>query len=87
MIYHMVMARKQVLVQLEDDLVERLDAIAARIQVSRSELIRRAAAAMIEADEYVQADKELIEAYRKWPQDPEFVELAGRLAAQTAPEW
>jgi metal-responsive CopG/Arc/MetJ family transcriptional regulator len=39
----MVMARRQVLVQLDDDLVRRLDAAAQRLEVSRSELLRRGA--------------------------------------------
>lgn len=37
------MARREVLAQLDDELVERLDEIAHRTQVSRSELIRQAA--------------------------------------------
>jgi metal-responsive CopG/Arc/MetJ family transcriptional regulator len=43
----MVMARKQVLVQLDDELVARLDEVAARRGVSRSELVRRGALALI----------------------------------------
>ena len=49
MVYDMVMARRQVLVQLDDDLVARLDALAARRKVSRSELLRRGALAVLEA--------------------------------------
>jgi len=40
MLYPMVMARKEVLVQLDDELVRRLDALAARLGTSRSELVR-----------------------------------------------
>ena len=37
--YHMAMARTQVLVQLDDDLVLRLDRLARDVSVSRSELL------------------------------------------------
>jgi metal-responsive CopG/Arc/MetJ family transcriptional regulator len=83
----MVMARKQVLVQLDDDLVARLDEIAARRGVSRSELLRRGALALLEAEELREADEALQKAYRRVPQDPAIVEAAGRLAARTVPEW
>ena len=83
----MVMARRQVLVQLDDDLVTRLDVVAADIGVSRSELLRRGALAVLEAREIAQADSELIEAYARQPQDPLLVETVSRLAAETAPEW
>jgi metal-responsive CopG/Arc/MetJ family transcriptional regulator len=83
----MVMARKQVLVQLDDELVARLDEVAARRGVSRSELVRRGALALIEAEELRAADEALQEAYRRVPQDPAIVEAAARLAARTVPEW
>jgi metal-responsive CopG/Arc/MetJ family transcriptional regulator len=83
----MVMARREVLVQLDDELVERLDAIATRTAVSRSELLRRAALAVIEADEWAQADERLVEGYTKYPPDPLLLETSRRLAAETAPEW
>lgn len=87
MVYHMVMARREVLVQLDDALVESLDAVAKRTQVSRSELLRRAAQAVIQADEWAQADERLIEGYTKYPPDPLLLETSRRLAAETAPEW
>ncbi|CAN5303625.1 hypothetical protein BH20ACT8_BH20ACT8_12500 [soil metagenome] len=83
----MVMARKQVLVQLDDALVARLDEVADRRGVSRSELLRRGALALLEAEERRAADEALQEAYRRVPQDPAIVEAAARLAARTAPEW
>lgn len=85
--YHMVVARRQVLVQLDDDLVRRLDELADREGISRSSLIRRGAAAVIAADEMAQADRELQEAYRLEPPDQGLVQAARRLAARTAPEW
>jgi predicted transcriptional regulator len=87
MCYHMVMPRKQVLVQLDDELVERLDALAAERGISRSELLRRGAYAVLEAEEIAHADAQLREAYRRRPQDPALVDSAARLAAETAPEW
>jgi metal-responsive CopG/Arc/MetJ family transcriptional regulator len=85
--YHMVMARREVLVQLDDDLVARLDEAAKRQGTNRSELLRRAAVALLRALELEAADRELQAAYRRIPQDPLLVETIGRLAAETWPEW
>jgi metal-responsive CopG/Arc/MetJ family transcriptional regulator len=87
MMFHMVMARAQVLVQLDDDLVLRLDRLARELSVSRSELLRRGARAVLEAAELADADEALIEAYRTRPQDPSIIEAAGRLSAKMVPEW
>jgi len=87
MLYPMVMARKEVLVQLDDELVRRLDALAARLGTSRSKLVRRGALAVLEAEELAAADRRLVEAYRALPQDPAIVAVAARLAAETAPPW
>jgi metal-responsive CopG/Arc/MetJ family transcriptional regulator len=81
------MARREVLVQLDDELVERLDRLADQQGTSRSDLLRRGAAAVLEASELAAADRELQEAYRRLPQDPAVVAAATRLAAHTAPEW
>ena len=85
--YHMVMARREVLVQLDDDLVDRLDEIAQARGASRSALLREGARAVIDADERAAADRRLIEAYRRLPEDPALIESAAQLAARTAPEW
>ena len=87
MVYHMVMGRKEVLVQLDDDLIERLDRLADKQGTSRSALLRRGAAAVLEAAEHAEADRALQEAYRRRPQDPAMVSAAARLASVTAPEW
>lgn len=87
MFYHMVMARREVLVQLDDDLVARLDDLAKRTEVSRSELLRRAALALLDADEWAQADRRLVEGYTRYPPDPVMLETSRRLAAETVPEW
>ena len=87
MAYHMPMARREVLVQLDDDLVGRLDALAERAGTSRSELLRRGALAVLQAAELAEADQQLVEAYRRQPQDPAIVTAAARLAAENAPAW
>ncbi len=81
------MGRKEVLVQLDDELVERLDRLADEQGTNRSELLRRGAAAVLHAAETATADRELQDSYRRIPQDPAVVTAATRLAAQTTPEW
>jgi metal-responsive CopG/Arc/MetJ family transcriptional regulator len=81
------MARKQVIVQLDDRLVAELDKAAAQEGVSRSELIRLAALALIEARKIRKLEKKLVDAYTRTPQDPVFIETARRLAAETTPSW
>lgn len=81
------MGRKEVLVQLDDELVERLDRLAAAEGTNRSELLRRGAAAVLVAAELAGADREFQESYRRIPQDPAVVTAAARIAARTAPEW
>lgn len=87
MLYHMVVARREVLVQLDDDLVSRLDELARRQGVSRSELLRRGALALLAAEAVAAADAQLQEAYRRQPQDRVLADAARRLAAETAPGW
>lgn len=87
MAYHMFMARREVLVQLDDDLVGRLDEIARLRGTSRSALLRQGARAVIDADEQTAADRRLVDAYRRIPEDPALIESAARLAAHTIPEW
>jgi hypothetical protein len=87
MMYHMVMGRREVLVQLDDDLVDRLDRLAERLGTNRSDLLRRGAAAVLEAAELAEADQALQESFRRLPQDPAIVSAASRLASLTAPEW
>jgi metal-responsive CopG/Arc/MetJ family transcriptional regulator len=74
-------------VQLDDDTVERLDALAATLQTSRSELLRRGAQAVLEAEELAAADRTLVHAYQRQPADPALLQSARRLAAEHAPAW
>jgi hypothetical protein len=83
----MVMARREVLVQLDVELVERLDRLADFQSTNRSGLLRRGAFAVLEAAEQIEADRLLRDAYRRLPQDPASVASARRLATETAPEW
>lgn len=81
------MGRREVLVQLDDDLVTRLDHLASERGTSRSELLRRGAVAVLDAADLRRADDQLQAAYRRIPQDPGAVDMAMRLAAATMPEW
>ena len=83
----MVMPRREVLVQLDDDLVEQLDRIAKAFDTNRSELLRRGAQAVIDADAERPNDIELIAAYTRQPPDAALIRSAARLAAKTAPAW
>ena len=73
--------------QLDDDLVTRLDLLASERGTNRSELLRRGAIAVLDAADMRRADVELQAAYRRIPQDPDVVQAATRLAAATMPEW
>ena len=62
------MARKQVLVKLDDALVHDLDARAERAGVSRSELIRRAIAAHLRDLEWAERERAAMDSYRRSPE-------------------
>ena len=84
---HVVMARRPVLVHLDDQLVAQLDDIAQAHGTNRSELLRRGALAVIHAEHQRQADVALQDSYRRIPQDPTLVAAAKRLASETIPKW
>jgi hypothetical protein len=81
------MARREVLVQLDDDLVEHLDELAKALGTNRSELLRRGAQAVIDVEDTRAADLDLITAYRRQPIEPALLRSAARLASRTTPEW
>ena len=83
----MEVSRREVLVQLDDELVRRLDEVAKELGTNRSELLRRGAHAVIDAVDLAGADRELVDAYRRRPPDPALVKSARRLAAEAAPAW
>jgi predicted transcriptional regulator len=69
----MVMARRQTLVQLSDELLALLDERAARTGRSRSELIRAALERDLQADREAAIDAAILDGYRRIPpphQDP-----------------
>ena len=83
----MVMTRKQVIVQLDDQMVAALDEAAHAEGVSRSELLRRGAEALLEARRIAREERRMVEAYRRLPQDPVLMQALARFAAETAPPY
>lgn len=81
------MARREVLVQLDDDLVEHLDRLARALGTNRSELLRRGAQAVVSTELDRANDRELVAAYVRQPPDAALLRSAARLAAKTAPAW
>jgi metal-responsive CopG/Arc/MetJ family transcriptional regulator len=73
------MPRREVLVQLDDELVEQLDRIAKALGTSRSELLRRGTQAVIVADAGRANDIELIAAYKRQPPDRALIRSAARV--------
>lgn len=81
------MARREVLVQLDDRLVEDLDVLARELGLSRSELVRRGAQAVLDADALTKADIRLQNSYQSVPQDEVIIAAGARLARETMPLW
>jgi metal-responsive CopG/Arc/MetJ family transcriptional regulator len=78
----MLMARTQTLVQLSDELLERLDAHRAREGRSRSEVVREAIERYLAADREAEIDRLIVEAYsRRPPEDVWGDEAAKRMIA------
>jgi metal-responsive CopG/Arc/MetJ family transcriptional regulator len=65
--YHMPMSRTQTLVQLNEDLLRRLDERAAREGRSRSALIRDAIKGYLSDEENARIDREIREGYERLP--------------------
>ena len=79
-------ARKQVLVQLDDAQVARLDVLASATDGSRSEVIRRAIDLYVEAVGEAAADVRYASAYVRVPEDLEEFAALRALAARAWPE-
>jgi len=62
-------ARKQTLVQLNDELLGLLDEKAARLRRSRSDLIRDALEHYLAAEREAEIDRAIIEGYTRIPQE------------------
>lgn len=79
--------RKQILVQLDDDMVTRLDAVALELGISRSGLIRRGLNLYLDRLTEAEDDRRSVESYKRMPEDPAEDEIYARLAAETMIEW
>jgi len=79
-------ARRQVLVQLDDALVDRLDRTASALELNRSELMRRAVDAYLEACEEAGEDARTVAAYLRVPEDPKELAAFEELALQAWPD-
>ena len=80
----MVIARKQTLVQLTDELVDLLDREAIRRGVSRSALIREAIEQHLHDAREAEIDRQIVEAYTRMPQTEEELEWADMAAEEMA---
>jgi predicted DNA-binding protein len=84
--YHMVVPRRQSLVQLSDELLALLDERAARSGRSRSSLIREAIEAFLADDLDARIDAEIVAGYRWRPQEPDlWADIAAREAISAEP--
>lgn len=70
------MARTQTLVQLTDELLAEVDALAARQGRNRSELIRDALSRYLSDDPDAEIDRRIVAAYTRQPQTPDELALA-----------
>ena len=80
-------ARKQVLVQLDDELIGRLDRLVGALDTNRSDLIRRAVTAFLRAADDARADTDHVEAYLRIPEDPGAFAGLERAAYDVWPEY
>ena len=76
------MARKQVLVQLDDELLKDLDEAAKEAGVSRSALIRRASERFLEAAHDLELERQHAESYRRVPDDDQWDDYYAQLARE-----
>lgn len=74
----MVMARTQTLVQLSDELLDRLDSYRAREGRSRSEVVRAAIERYLESDREAEIDRLIVDAYTRQPPEDVWGEQAAR---------
>ena len=81
----MGMARTQTLVQLSEELLERLDAYRARRGRSRSDVVREAIENYLAADREAEIDRRLAEAYARQPPEDVWSEQAARQMISAEP--
>jgi metal-responsive CopG/Arc/MetJ family transcriptional regulator len=71
-------ARTQTLIQLTDELLDRLDAYRAREGRSRSEVVREAIERYLATDREAEIDRLIVEAYTRQPPDDVWGEQAAK---------
>jgi metal-responsive CopG/Arc/MetJ family transcriptional regulator len=82
----MLVARRQTLVQLSDELLALLDERAAKSGRSRSEIIRSAVERELAAEREAAIDKAIVDGYTKFPQEPDpWADLAARESIRAEP--
>ena len=82
----MVIARKQTLVQLNDHLLSVLDRESARRGISRSALIREAVKTHLHDESRDEISRQIVEGYRRFPEDDWELEMAGENAIELIEE-
>ena len=81
----MAMARTQTLVQLSDELLERLDSYRAREGRSRSEVVREAIEHYLAADREAEIDRLIVDAYPRQPPEDIWNEQAAKQMISAEP--
>lgn len=77
----MVMPRKQVLVQLSEELVAALDAEAEQLGTSRSAVLREAASRYVKERDDARITQQIVDGYTRFPQTDDEEDDWGRLSA------
>ena len=81
----MAMARTQTLVQLSDELLQRLDSYRAREGRSRSDVVREAIESYLAADREAEIDRLIVEAYTRQPPEDVWTEQAAKQMISAEP--
>jgi metal-responsive CopG/Arc/MetJ family transcriptional regulator len=81
----MAMARTQTLVQLTDELLERLDAYREREGRSRSEVVREAIERYLASDREAEIDQLIVDAYTRQPPEDLWTDQAAKQMISAEP--
>ena len=81
----MAMARTQTLVQLNDELLERLDSYRRRAGLSRSQVVRDAVERYLAADREAEIDRLIVDAYTRHPAQDVWGEQSAKLLIAAEP--
>lgn len=76
------MSLRIVQVPMEEELRQKLDAVAEAERKPRAEIIRKACKEYLRQIQEAELDRQYVEGYRRMPEDPREVEALGLLAAQ-----